>query len=91
LGKTKRALFDVFSSILEVADKKGGVNKTAIVYNANLNFLRAEEHIRLLVDHGLLCTFGDGTKYCTTEKGREFIQRYRSLLQLISKNNAMKD
>jgi predicted transcriptional regulator len=91
LGKSKRALFDVLSSILEVADKKGGVNKTAIVYNANLNFLRAEEHIRLLVDHGLLSTLGDGTKYCTTEKGKEFLQRYRSLLQLISKNNRNKD
>lgn len=74
-----------------MADKKGGVNKTAIVYNANLNFLRAEEHIKLLIDHGLLSTLGDGTKYCTTEKGREFLQRYRSLLQLISQNNGRKN
>lgn len=74
-----------------MADKKGGVNKTAIVYNANLNFLRAEEHIRLLVNHGLLSTLQDGTKYCTTEKGREFLQQYRSLLRLIRQNNGLKD
>ncbi|MEJ5291988.1 MAG: winged helix-turn-helix domain-containing protein [Candidatus Methanosuratincola sp.] len=84
MGKTKRALIDVLYAILEVADKKDGVNKTAIVYNANLNFLRAEEHIMLLINHGLLNVTGDRTKYRTTEKGREFLQRYRSLLQLIS-------
>ena len=73
---SRRNDIDICADILKTA--RSGVNKTRIVYNANLNFNIVEKYIRRLVDNGLL-QLDDGRTFLTTEKGVQFLHRYEKL------------
>lgn len=77
----KRSLIEVFSHILTIANEKGGVNKTKIVYRANLNFVRAEEYLQLLIELGFLDYMQEG-RFITTDKGSQFLVKYKDVLDL---------
>lgn len=82
--RSKRAWLDVAASILDVANTKVGVNKSRIVYKANLNFHRFERYIEVLMGKGLIEEHsGSGALLKTTERGREFLRRYGSMRELI--------
>jgi predicted transcriptional regulator len=83
----KRSLIEVFSHILTIASEKGGVNKTRIVYRANLNFVRAEEYLQLLIELGFLDYLQEG-RFMTTEKGCQFLVKYKDVLELFGKPSA---
>ena len=75
----RRSRIDIVVEVLEVA--KNGVNKTAIVYKTNLNFMLADKYIVLLEKQGLL--ENKLNKSITTEKGRIFLGKAKELtLQL---------
>jgi len=81
--RPKRALIDMILNILEVAKEKDGVNKTRIIYRSNLNFNRAKDYIQMLLDLGLLSYVdNDSSRFATTTKGVEFMNRYRGVLAL---------
>lgn len=82
MKRQKRAVFDVLSDILKVADKANGVRKTTIVYQANLNFAKAGEYIGMLLEQGFMrnCD-GKRNLYVTTEKGRQFLSKYKELIE----------
>ena len=81
--RPKRALIDMLLDILEIALEKEGVNKTHIVYNANLNFNRAGHYIQILKELGLIKTIeSNSSLFTTTEKGKEFLIRYKNVLDL---------
>ena len=63
----------------------GGVNKTGIVYGANLNFNMAERYLPLLINRGLLVKLdGDrGDVYKITERGREVLENYRQIREFV--------
>lgn len=67
-------IVDVLSEAL------GGANKTRIMYQANLNFLRFNKYFDELLDAGLVEVFDNpgskcgGIVYRTTEKGRELLK-----------------
>jgi predicted transcriptional regulator len=68
--------------ILEVACN--GATKTEIVYRANLNFKQVQKFLDFLIKKGLLVTSSNKRKrYMTTEKGKEFINRYKKTIELI--------
>ena len=73
---SRRNDIDICADILRTA--RSGVNKTRIVYNANLNFNMIEKYIRRLVDNGLLQLDEDRT-FLTTKKGAQFLRRYEKL------------
>ena len=54
-----------------------GAKKTAIVYNANLNFDRVGKYLLYLEEKGLIEHTNDG--YKTTERGKEFLRDYRKM------------
>jgi predicted transcriptional regulator len=74
----RRSKFEIISEILAVS-MNNGVNITKIVYKVNLNFKMAQEYISYLVENEFLEEVTDGTKkkYRTTEKGRDFIRKFR--------------
>jgi len=83
--RSRRGWLEVIADILEVANKEGGVNKTRIVYRANLNFHRLERYMETLTERKLIrenSAEGDAL-FETTEKGREFLNRYRKTRDLI--------
>ena len=71
----RRSRIDIIIEILEVA--KAGVNKTSIVYRANLNFTLAEKYLELLEMQGLVENKSD--KYITTENGKIFLGKAKEI------------
>jgi len=83
-SKPRRSFYEILSEILMAARRRGGANKTLIVYKANLNFTKAEEYLGLLERNGFLESYRCGrTIYKTTDKGIEFLARYKSLTDLV--------
>jgi len=83
--RSRRDWLEVIADILDVANKEGGVNKTRIVYRANLNFHRLERYMEALKERNLIrehSVKGDDL-FETTEKGREFLSRYRKTRDII--------
>ena len=69
----KRRKDQVISQILALC--LGGVNKTKIVYQVNLNFKTANAHLDLLLKKGLLeATQGNSPIYKTTPKGERALE-----------------
>jgi predicted transcriptional regulator len=82
LPGAKRSTIGLIVDILEVACN--GATKTEIVYRANLNFKQVQKFLDFLIKKGLLVTSSNKRKrYMTTEKGKEFINRYKKTIELI--------
>ena len=71
----RRNNLDICTDILLTA--RGGVNKTRIVYQANLNFKIAKDYLRRLIDRGHLQK--SDNIFITTPKGVQFIEQYTAL------------
>jgi len=86
VARSRRGWLDLVADILDVANKEGGVNKTRIVYRANLNFRRLEGYMEPLMERGLIRENSEGgdALFETTERGREFLNRYRKTRDLLS-------
>lgn len=82
----RRSRIDIIIDVLEIA--KVGVNKTSIVYKANLNFRLAEKYLELLQKQGLVES--NLEKYMTTDEGRKFLEKAREItLQLEAPNQIL--
>ncbi|MGC8912227.1 MAG: winged helix-turn-helix domain-containing protein [Nitrososphaeria archaeon] len=82
LLRERRSTIKLIVDILDIALK--GATKTEIVYKANLNFKQVEKFLDFLIKKGLLSVSSNKRKrYRTTEKGKEFIKRYRKTVELI--------
>ena len=78
----RRGAVKIIVDILEIALK--GAMKTEIVYKANLNFKIVQKYLDFLIKKGLMSVSSNKRKkYKTTEKGREFIKRYKEAVELI--------
>ena len=82
LARGRRGRVEIMMDILD--EVSSGVNKTKIVYGANLNFNMAERYLPLLIQRGLLVRAdGDnGVVYRITERGRELLRDYRRIREL---------
>lgn len=79
----RRTRIDILAKILS-----GALNnrlKTRIMFKASLNYNQAEQYFDFLIKAGLLQRDGSGKRilYKTTEKGKEFITKYKALKELI--------
>lgn len=71
----KRSRIDIIIDVLDVA--KMGVNKTGLVYKANLNFELANNYLEILQNQRLVEKRLD--KYITTDKGKAFLQKAKEV------------
>ena len=73
----------IIAEIMEIA--KGGTLKTQIMYKANLSFAQLNEYVKLLIKINLLRKEVDSGRdvYRSTEKGLDFLQRHREILDLL--------
>jgi len=73
----------IIAEILEIA--KDGVLKTQIMYRANLSFTQLNDYIKLMLRNELLekVVINDKEVYKATEKGMNFLQRYREMTELL--------
>ncbi|HVP92386.1 MAG TPA: winged helix-turn-helix domain-containing protein, partial [Acidobacteriota bacterium] len=65
-----------------------GANKTRLMYQCNLNFMRFNRYLQELLDADLIETVGSNPKgivlYRTSDKGRELVKVLRRANEFIS-------
>ena len=83
LARGRRGRVEIMMDILDEAF--AGVNKTGIVYGANLNFNMAERYLPLLITRGLLVKLDGerGNMYKVTERGREVLKNYKRVREFV--------
>lgn len=77
----RRGKIEIMVDILNVV-KKSQVTKTAIVYNANLNFNRADQYITMMMDVGLVEKTSN--KYSITDLGSEYLYKINDMDSIFS-------
>ncbi|MCK4527879.1 transcriptional regulator [candidate division WOR-3 bacterium] len=80
MSNKRRTRIEIMRDMLEVVSKGGKVNKTKIVYGANLNFERASRILDWLIGKGLVMEKSD--RYAITEKGKEILREIYKLAAL---------
>jgi len=83
LARERRGRVEIMMDILDEAFR--GVNKTKIVYGANLNFNMAERYLPLLLTRGLMVKLDGerGDLYRITERGREVLKNYKQIRDFV--------
>jgi predicted transcriptional regulator len=73
----------IIAEILETA--KDGVLKTQIMYGANLSFTQLNDYLSFMLKSELLekVLLNNREVYRATEKGMNFLQRYREITELL--------
>ncbi len=81
-AKRRDKLF-IMAEILEIA--REGTLKTQIMYRANLSFTQLNEYLGFMLKNNLLALIirNDKDVYVATEKGMDFLQRYREIGELL--------
>jgi predicted transcriptional regulator len=81
-AKRRDKLF-IIAEILDIA--KDGSLKTQIMYRANLSFTQLNEYLKFMLKISLLDKVlqNDKETYRATEKGMDFLQRYREITELL--------
>jgi len=80
--KRRDRLF-IIAEILDIA--KEGSLKTQIMYRANLSFTQLNDYLKFMLKISLLKKTSENDKeiYRATEKGLDFLERYRDITELI--------
>ncbi|NIN53172.1 MAG: hypothetical protein GTO23_08465 [Nitrososphaeria archaeon] len=77
----------IMAEILDIA--KDGALKTQIMYRANLSFTQLNDYLDFMLDIDLLkkVTRNGRDIYRSTEKGIDFLERYRQIAELLKDEN----
>lgn len=79
-----RGEYEITADILAVAKEPS--SKTSIVYSANLSFGQADRYLEKCLEEGLIeSKRNSNKKYQTTEKGKNFLEAFIDLEQVIEK------
>jgi predicted transcriptional regulator len=73
----------IIAEILEIA--KEGTLKTQVMYRANLSFTQLNDYLKFMLKISLLNKISENDKeiYRATNKGIDFLQRYREIVELL--------
>ncbi|MCK5659830.1 MAG: winged helix-turn-helix domain-containing protein [Methanosarcinales archaeon] len=77
----RRGKIEIIADILKIVKRKE-LTKTAIVYNANLNFKRANQYLSMLLSMELVNISND--TYSITDLGQEYLQKINELDSLFN-------
>jgi len=90
-ARKRRDKLYIIAEILEIA--KEGVLKTQIMYRANLSFTQLKDYLGFMLETNLLEKNKQNGKdiYKATEKGLDFLQRYRQIGELLKNENNTKN
>lgn len=88
----RRDKLQIMAEILEIAGDEA--LKTQIMYRANLSFTQLNNYLEFMLEINLLKKIKQNNKeiYKSTEKGSDFLQRYREISELLkNENNNLKN
>ncbi len=86
MGKNRDRL-SLVAAILEAANP--GASKTHIMFSANLSFSLLEKYLEVASRAGFLQL--NGSKYCLTELGQEFLREYKHFHERFDRAQRMLD
>jgi predicted transcriptional regulator len=75
----RRSEMEIIATILDIA--RQGINKTNVLYKANLNYVQLKNYVGFLLEKGLLESIGN--MYSTTKKGNLFLITWQNTLMLL--------
>jgi predicted transcriptional regulator len=78
---SKRDKIEIIAEILCLCSEPQ--TKTHVMYGTNLSWKMLQHYIAHMQDKGLLETKDASTKYVTSKRGREFLQRWKELKALL--------
>jgi len=87
VNSNHRGSLDIIADILDASG--GQVKKTYLMYRCNLSFRQLKYYLSFLLNQDLLSEVGpNGSSshelFEVTDKGREYLRAYRSLMSLMS-------
>lgn len=72
---------EILIRVLEIC--LSDANKTAIVYNSNLNFARTNLYLESLINGGFIAVIeGSHRMYKTTDEGKDLLSRLRKIHEI---------
>ena len=74
---SKRDRVEIMAEILCLCTK--AQSKTRIMYGKNLSWKMLQHYLSYMQEHGLLKNKDESTKYIATDKGREFVSKWKEL------------
>ena len=77
---SKRDRVEIMAEILGLCSKPK--TKTRVMYGTNLSWKMLQHYLAHMQEHGLLEVQDESTKYVTTERGRDFVEKWRELKEL---------
>jgi len=82
MSDDRRTIFEIMAEILDLC--RDPQRKTRITYNTNLSWAGAKYFLSLLESLKLLQVHHSIATYTTTERGREFLEKWIQLMQLLT-------
>ena len=77
---TKRDRVEIMAEILELCSKPK--TKTRVMYGTNLSWKMLQHYLAYMQENALLEVQNDSTKYVTTGRGRDFVEKWNELKEL---------
>ena len=77
----KRDRLEIMAAILDLCSKPR--TKTRVMYGTNLSWKMLQQYLSHMQTQGLLETHNDSTKYITTDRGHDFLEKWKELQELI--------
>jgi predicted transcriptional regulator len=78
---TKRDRIEIMADILSLCSKPQA--KTQVMYGTNLSWKMLQHYLSQLQLLKLLETRKESTKYITSKRGKEFVQKWKELEELL--------
>jgi predicted transcriptional regulator len=80
--RAPRSCFDIYANVIEAASS--GALASRLISKGNLNTQRFARIVKTMIDNGLLRTWATSPRiFAATEKGREFLIKYRNLKKMV--------
>lgn len=77
---SKRDRVEIMAEILGLCSKPR--TKTRVMYGTNLSWKMLQHYLSCMQEHGLLELENNSTKYVTTERGQDFVEKWSELKAL---------
>ena len=77
----KRDRLEIIAAILDLCSKPR--SKTRVMYGTNLSWKMLQQYLAHMQSQGLLEVKDDSSKYVTTDRGQDFLEKWKELQELM--------
>ena len=77
----KRDRLEIIAAILDLCSNPR--TKTRVMYGTNLSWKMLQQYLAHMQSQGLLEVKDDSSKYVTTDRGQDFLEKWKELQELM--------